>query len=432
MTATATASAVPDVLGTFAKSSARLENQRDTLRRAAQRLLYDPNAGPHAQHRTVWCARTVLGEAVGLFRQAGGTGARAGGLHTCGSVWACAVCSAKVTEARRAELLAGMAAWRAMGEGRSVLLATQTFPHERDAEPLGELLDKFAKAQKTYKQSTAYKRLTRAMQRAGGVRSLEVTWGEEHGWHPHTHELIFVRADLAQLGAREETDERGRARWVGGIVDELRDAWIVACLRAGLATTRDLEHMRAHAFDLRGGDFAADYVAKFGRDVDEWAAADELTRSHAKLGLRAGRLSPFQMLRLWQLGEGPDLGHRFREFAEAFEGRRMLFWSPKLKAALGIDELSDDEIAERLGRDEELPEETRIAQLSIEQYSAVYSRGAVGELLDLVASLDPDRCPDPQTVVDEFASACLGRVPLWSKRLRYKPWRSNVLQEFAP
>jgi hypothetical protein len=403
---------------------------RDALRRAAQRLLFDPDLGPHQQHRTTWCARTVLTYSVSLLRAVDGSAARTGGLHTCGSVWTCAVCSAKVTEARRAELLAGMAAHRARGGG-DVLLQTQTFPHERDAMPLAELLDRFAKAQKTFKQCTAYKRAAATLRRAGGVRSLEVTFGDEHGWHPHAHELLFVGVDVSTLPGVTlvvNDPERGE-HYRGGVIDDLRDAWIRALEKAGLGGSR--ENMERRAFDVRPGSFAADYVAKFGRDLESWSAADELSRSHAKLGLRRGRFSPLQMLALWQAGEAPDFGHRFREFSGAFEGRRMLYWSPKLKASLGIADLSDEQIADRLGGREPLPDEEVAGSLSVEQYSVVYSRGAVDELLSLVKLLDdPDR-EHRQACIDHFVVDCSMRPPLWSKRIRYKQWMTHKMRELA-
>jgi hypothetical protein len=406
---------------------------RDEVRRAAQRLLYRPADGAHAQHRTVWCARTVLGDGVRLLRAVDGSRARIGGLHTCGNVWTCAVCSAKVAEARRAELLAGMAAWKA-ARGGDVLLQTQTFPHERDGYQLAELIDRFAAAQKTFKQSAVYKRAKMTLARAGGVRSLEVTFGDEHGWHPHAHELLFVGVDVTKLpGVRLVEDDTGR-HYCGGVFDALRDAWIVALEKHGLGGAR--EHMLRHAYDVRPGDYAAEYVAKFGRDLDDWTAADELSRAHAKIGLRRGQYTPFQMLALWLAGDAPDFAERFRTYADAFADRRMLYWSPKLKAALGIADLSDDEIAQRLGGREPLPDEEVAGHLTVEQYSTVYSRGAVDELLQLVALLSDRDQAQRQLVIDEWVKFCAGRVPLWSQRLRYRRWAPSgagrTVEEYAP
>ncbi|RYF42549.1 MAG: hypothetical protein EOO38_19610, partial [Cytophagaceae bacterium] len=51
------------------------------------------------------------------------------GLQTCGSVWACPVCSAKIAERRRVEIIAAMAAHKAAGGCMHLL--TLTAPHQR-------------------------------------------------------------------------------------------------------------------------------------------------------------------------------------------------------------------------------------------------------------------------------------------------------------
>ena len=65
------------------------------------------------------------------------------GLQTCGSVWACPVCAAKIAERRRAEIQAAMATHKAAGG--CVNMLTLTCPHQR-TDNLADLLAKQAKA----------------------------------------------------------------------------------------------------------------------------------------------------------------------------------------------------------------------------------------------------------------------------------------------
>src|SRR5664279_2587900 len=66
---------------------------RYQLQRAAQGLL----PGERVKH----CQRSTMNEyGVGVFRSSDG-GASFGNLATCGSVWHCPVCAAKITEQRR-------------------------------------------------------------------------------------------------------------------------------------------------------------------------------------------------------------------------------------------------------------------------------------------------------------------------------------------
>lgn len=50
------------------------------------------------------------------------------------------------------------------------------------------------------------------------------------------------------------------------------------------------------------------------------------------------------MLRLYGEGE-PRFLHLFRDYATSFFGARQVFWSEGLKAAMGVADLSDEELA---------------------------------------------------------------------------------------
>lgn len=338
---------------------------RYDLQRAAQRLMYDRSASKQA--RVCGCCRNVKSDRVQVYRTADKSAARFANLVTCGSVWACPICSAKVTEKRRAELQAALNSWHR--QGGAVYMQTLTFPHEADM-PLEELKKKFAKALQSFKNSRDYKRISTNHGRIGSVRSLEITHGV-NGWHPHTHELIFAKPGML--------DDRQA-------MNDLRMAWIAAVFKAGLGEKGKLDAMLEHAFDFQGAEKAAQYVAKFGKEVDEWNVARELTKSHAKIGARniGGNVhaTPFQLL-LWYMNGDDQSGAKFVEYAKSFEGARMLFWSPKLRATLALgDEQSDDDLA---AAEEKMPEEEHVCELSEEQWKLVLSRNSRGQLLHWAA-----------------------------------------------
>lgn len=402
---TATAQNARPYLGISAKSLHSTEKQglstverlRWKMQRRAQSILYRSDKAPEKQHRTCWCCRNAVGESVSLYRAESGSGARLSGVSTCGSVWACPVCSAKVTEARRRELVANMA--RAGELGLSSYLLTLTFPHGRE-DDLADMLTRQAKALQRFKNSVTYKRTMSDMGRLGSVRSLEVTWGEDNGWHPHTHDLVFCTGNLAAH------------------LDSLKAAWFGALKKTGLATDAQLSDVMDHGLDIRGGAYAAEYVAKFGREVtgEGWGLSGELTKSHAKLGMRAGRYSPFQLLQYAEQGDR-QAAALFREFVEAFDGKRMLSYSPKLKTALGVADLSDDVLA---AMESPLPAEQHAGRLTLDQYSEVVKRGALPDLLDYAARylVNPDTS---QADLDEYIAHMVDTVPArGSGRLRQR------------
>lgn len=365
--------------------SPRARRGRFELLRVAQRILY--TRGASKQARTCWCHRSITTKfgRVGVYRQQNGGGARFSGVSTCGAVWTCPVCAAKIAEHRRRELSAAMV--KALGMSLHAYLLTLTFPHSLE-DQLSSLLERQAKALQSFKNSRRYKNFMKAHGRAGSVRSLEVTYGV-NAWHPHTHDLIF-----ALPGALEE--RAGLRR--------LRGAWLRSCFKAGLikpdGTLSPFRNFWKHSLDLRGGERAAEYIAKYGRD-ERWGASSEMTAAHAKVGIRraiygdAMHFTPFQLLEWAKNGDG-DAAALFREYAEAFEGKRMLSWSPKLKKTLGVDELTDEELAGGVDADGKpiapLEPEQFVATLERDQYGVLLARNALGEFLEFVAEC----CADPE------------------------------------
>jgi hypothetical protein len=399
---TAAAPGGSNILGISAKSIHRAGNQRlteaerveaqlaakerkFTLQRTAQALLYSADKPAAEQARVCWCHRTIrtTGDFVGVYRTDAGTSARFSGVSTCGSVWHCPICAGKITEQRRKELDLAVTAW--VKSGGKVELLTLTFPHESDM-PLAELLAKFAKALQSFKNSKGYKRITVAAGRAGNIRSLETTWGE-NGWHPHVHELVFLSGDITDAD-----------------VDALSDLWVRALIKAKLATTADISNMLAPcgngargciALTLQDGKYAAEYIAKFGHD-SAWGASSEMTKPHSKLGKvgefgGADHYTPFQLL-AWADAGDDRAAALFREFADAFTGKRMLSWSPKLRLLLtGFEkELSDEELA---AHDEPTPDESKVGELHKDQYAILLSRNRLGEFIGYVSRC----CWNPDT-----------------------------------
>src|SRR5579871_4881818 len=129
--------------------------------------------------RVCTCMRNVRAgqEGVSVLLSPQGA-AHYGGLVTCGSVWACPVCAAKVTERRRVELQHAVTVARA--SGLRVVLLTYTFSHHAHQRLLG-LLGALLKAQRRMKSGRAAAGREMAFGLVGSVRSLEVTYGAEHG-----------------------------------------------------------------------------------------------------------------------------------------------------------------------------------------------------------------------------------------------------------
>ena len=341
-----------EVAGDSRRDHRQLRAERWALKSMANRLL-------PRDHRTTKCHRWRVPKLeIQVLR--GGEHSRAfyHGLQVCSSVWCCPVCASKISERRRVELAAAIATAQAMGW--RVYLLTLTVPHGL-GDDVAVMLDQMTKAWSRLNQGKSGEKLRSAIGLQGTVRALEVTHGA-NGFHPHFHALLFLDCELTPEDVQAIVSPR----------------WQTVAVRAGLPRPSD-----AHGCRVDGGEKAAAYVAK----GSGWGLESELTKGHQKRGKQGSR-TPWDLLRDALDGDRAA-GALFRVYAEAFHGRRQLYWSNGLKKRLAVADFSDEEIANR-------PEDTPsllLAQLSDEQWAAVRRLHFESAVLDL-AEADPDGLRD--------------------------------------
>lgn len=299
-----------------------------------------------------------------------------GGLATCGSVWSCPQCAAKIATRRADELSTVM---RKVYElGGSAFLLTLTLRHSAgdrlgltraERSEVNRLEDNLRRYKKALRQGQLVDDDQAAADRAeldrlkgrrgcwdvlgdawgkvtsgatwrkdqelfggllGWARVVEVTDGA-NGWHVHVHALLCfadqVSADLVSAGVGTRMFKRWRS--------ELN--------RQGFDASEE------HGWDLRkvelGDGDLADYFTKI---------AHEVTGSHRKEGRRHGGRTPMQVLAdAVDTYEVANLA-RWWEWEAASEGRRQLTWSVgnrdlRRQAGLGRDATDEDGAAEEVG-----------------------------------------------------------------------------------
>lgn len=356
-------------LGTYAKSSSPPLGDRETVReiraqryelQATARLLFSSEgrrqglAYGHDFHRTAKCKHITRSEHAEVYRDAEHGAAFYGGLVTCGSVWACPICAAVVQERRREEIAQAID-W-AYTQGLQPVMLTFTFPHQ-SWDSLPDLLEKQADAFRRLRRGSVWQRLKDRMGYSGLIRALELTHGE-HGWHPHTHELWLVSADVK--------------------ADELRDVivrrWADMCERAGLLTADKRAAFMQHSVDVKGWCTASEYLAKQD-DARHWGADRELAKASTKAGRKTGK-HPFGLLADAADGD-TRAGHLYVEYAQAVKGRRQLFWSAGLKAEVGIDDIDDEKLA-----DESREVADLLGLVPLDDWRLVRAAGQRAQLLD--------------------------------------------------
>lgn len=238
------------------------------------------------------------------------------GVVTCGSLWACPVCSLKIASKRRDEVREAI--YRAKKEDLEVYMMTFTFRHTRE-DSLEHEFECFGKAKTRFWQD---RKVKEEYQKnfVGKISSTEITWFYTHGWHLHVHVIMFGKKGLD--------------------IDELQsffaEKWVYFLGKSGLDGTL------ARALTFQDANAVKDYLTKM---------SCEMTLSNVTKKGRKGHYAPFQLLDVWRhsTGERKELfAGLWLEYIKATSGhrRRALVWSDGLKDRYGIRQIEDDDIAD--------------------------------------------------------------------------------------
>ena len=301
------------------------------------------------------------------------------GLQTCGSVWACPCCSARVSETRREEM-GHLLSW-ARAQGYFVRMVTLTCRHGAEDDLADLLLRMKGRSASRKTGATTFRGAKQRMvddrryrenvksHVIGSVTATEVTGGGFHGWHPHMHMILILDEDID--------------------LTPMRDAWLGSLRGVGLEGT-------GQGWDVREADETGQYIAK-------WGAAEELTLSRHKKGRgRTGR-TPAQLLAASCDGADRRAGDLWAEYATVFHGRRQLVWSQNLKDMVGLKEIKDEEAARDQQQEGQL--ETGRANVPHSVWIgdvATRSSDRRADLLDRVNEIGPE---------DAAAELIAGHVP---------------------
>lgn len=333
---------------------------RYSLKSVVNRLIPDS--------RTAKCCRVrILGQDVKILKSSEHNKAHYGGLVRCGSVWACPVCAAKISERRRVELVSATATANLMG--LKVFLMTVTIPHGL-GDDLSTLLDQMQKAWRKTTVNRDGVNLRKDFGFIGTIRAFEVTHGQ-NGFHPHFHVLVFAKTDLTALDLQQA----------------YFPLWRNACVKSGLPPPSEL-----HGLRVDDGSKAAKYASK-------WGLEDEMTKGHTKTSKGDKGQTPWDFLNDVLKSKSSRSQALFLIYLSAFKGRRQLFWSKGLRELLALgNEATDEELAS-MDQDESY----ELAQLTIEQWRAVLLSCSEALLLDIAERNPLDIQPYLSSLVSMYS-----------------------------
>ena len=246
-------------------------------------------------------------------------------VRGCGSPFFCLGCAPKIYAVRRAELTKLFDYCRE--NGHSFFFATFTHPHT-NKQPLKETMAALAIMRRKLRSGAPWDRFKKKWGIFGAVVTLEITYSDYAGWHPHFH-MAFA---TARPGFTEEEKD--------AIQRFLMERWNNLCVKYGLITDefKRQQHM-VHGVRVQVGTDQAqlDYLAK----TEVWEMASTTTKTPK----RTDSLSPWEIARRAQAGE-PKYKALWFDFMRSMKGRVAVQWSHGLKALVGVKDIEDEEIVQ--------------------------------------------------------------------------------------
>lgn len=347
-----------------------------------------------------------------VTRSADGNASGWGGVQSCGSTWACPVCSERIQTGRQAEVTAALEA--ATARGWVLGFHTFTVRHQR-AQSLADVWGAVSGAWRATVSGSKreWEADTAEYGIEGYLRLVEVTHGA-NGWHVHIHVITFLNplwSDRARLrvyadeaGHGTDPGHRGHLRLLLADVEAL-GARMFGRWKAHLRRTEwvhptsgKVSHpfvpVERHGHDHRmvtSGDRLAAYFSKGMYAAKSTASAGfDLTGSHAKQASR-GNVTPFGILaRIVAAESGEvDLGdpltakaHQrdralWADWERVSKGKRQLLWSNGLRSRLVVEpEQTDEELANDTAGG------TPLVAVRFGSYRRLARGGALPQLLD--------------------------------------------------
>lgn len=280
----------------------------------------------------------VGGASTVSVRWTEGDSAGFSGLQSCGSVWTCPVCAAKIAARRQSDIGDALTSWTRDGHG--VVFVTLTVRHGR-GQSLAEVWDGVSRAWASVHSTASWRGGARTVGDVhrfgieGFIKVIEVTHGE-NGWHVHAHVAVLTDVVLCPDSA-DRLGARMFGRWANGAV------------RAGLAAPAP-----AHGVDVQvvGGEDAAEAVAKYLSKAGVGGVSAELmggagATKYAKGGNRTLWDVAASIHSAVEHGVQPSTSDLaiWREWEFGSSRRRQIAWSKGLRERLGVSEVDDVEIA---------------------------------------------------------------------------------------
>lgn len=266
------------------------------------------------------------------------------GLMTCGSVWDCPVCAAKISARRSDEIKEGVNNW--YDRGGVVAMVTYTLRHDL-GDSLGLISRTMTNAIRFVHSGAPYGRIKEKYAIKGSISATEILYNSRNGWHYHKHQLIFIDAP--------------------GLENEALEKWIYARYNKYLNQCGfgSIEGIGVRVSPAESVDNITGYITK-------WGLHNEITAENKD---SQSGITPFELL------DDEKYRDQWLEYSRTMYGKRRLTWSAGLRDLLGLTvELTDEQIAEQ--REYDQADVIELALINRQYWGYIVKNNLRAEVLD--------------------------------------------------
>lgn len=292
-------------------------------------------------HSVKSCMRHAAGGQIKLMVDPVKNRAFYSGLITCGSVWDCPVCAAKISARRAEEIQGAIEKWYSMGG--TVAMITYTIRHNL-GDSLKSIANTMTDAIRFVHSGAPYARIKDKYKISGSISATEVLYNVKNGWHYHKHQVIFIEGN--QLNNQDLQD------------------WITKRYNRYLLSNgfSSLDGIGVVVSEIESIDNISGYVNK-------WGLQNELTAYDKKSG---SGFTPFELL------DDPAFKDRWLEYSVTMYARRRITWSNGLRKLLDLGaEIPDEDLIEEI-------EATEVVIIDDVVWAFIVKNNMRATLLDMV------------------------------------------------
>lgn len=338
----------------------------------AQNLLIESNVtSPRSDnpHRTRYChaVRAYGQNAIALKMNDDELQSEAsiGNVQTCGCIWSCPVCAARVS-LEKARYVEKAMAWAEHSKLIPVMV-TLTASHHAGMK-LADFKYSFKSAYQLFTNRRKWREFKEKIGVLHHITNTEITYGD-NGWHYHKHMLLFLDKSVIASTITDET-----------LHDMLSADWLDCLEKRGLL---GLEGIALKA--TTHGNIGEKYLTKLGIEASPGQLQYELTGQENK----QGSTNIWDILRFSYYGD-ERMSRLYIEYVQAMTGENFLTCSH------GLKDLLDEFEFELSETENEAEERMKIVALIHPQHWFVVKKAKIyHDVLDILA-----RTRDPARVFD--------------------------------